>query len=109
MDKSSTFAIDISVYVSNSDSVTKYTAGLRDDFKLTIPGENITLSKVITHSDQKELYIWDKKNNALYITTRDGTYERQVTASLLGQVSDVEVYNDKAYLLKGAKLYRIDL
>jgi hypothetical protein len=109
MDKSSTFAIDISVYVSNSDTVTKYTAGLRDDFKLTIPGENITLSKVITHGDQKDLYIWDKKNSVIYITTREGVYMKQVTSKLLGQASDIEVYNNKAYLLKGAKLYRIDL
>lgn len=109
MDKSSTFAIDISVYVSNSDTVTKYTAGLRDDFKLTIPGENVTVSKVITHGDQKDLYIWDKKNSVIYITTREGVYMRQVTSKLLGQASDVEVYNNKAYLLKGAKLYRIEL
>ncbi len=109
MDKNSTFAIDISVYVANSDAVIKYTVGLRDDFKLSIPGENITLSKVITHTDQKELYIWDKKNNALYIATREGVYERQIVSPLLGQVTDVEVYNNKAYLLKGAKLYRIDL
>ena len=109
MDKNSTFAIDISVYVANSDAVIKYTVGLRDDFKLSIPGENTTLSKVITHTDQKELYIWDKKNNALYIATREGVYERQIVSPLLGQVTDVEVYNNKAYLLKGAKLYSIEL
>ena len=109
MDVNSTFAIDISVYVSHLDSVTKYTAGLRDDFKLTIPGENISITKIITHTDQKELYLWDKKNSTLYIASRDGVYERQVATPLLGQASDVEVYNDKAYLLKGAKLYRIEL
>lgn len=109
MNASSTFAIDISVYVSNSDTITKYTAGLRDDFKLTIPGENISITKIITHTDQKELYLWDKKNSTLYIASRDGVYERQVSSPLLGQASDVEVYNDKAYLLKGAKLYRIEL
>lgn len=109
MDKNSTFAIDISVYVAAGGAVTKYTAGLRDDFNLVIPGENVTITKVITHTDQKELYMWDKKNSVLYIATRDGVYERQISSSILGQASDVEVYNNILYLLKGAKLYSIEL
>lgn len=109
MDTSSSFAIDISVYVSNKNVITKYTAGLRDDFKLSIPGDNVTITKVITHSDQKSLYLWDKQNSALYIVSRDGVYERQVSSPQFSQASDVEVYNDKAFLLKGAKLYSIDL
>jgi hypothetical protein len=109
MDTSSSFAIDISVYVSNKDGITKYTAGLRDDFKLTVPGDDISITKVITHTDQTELYIWDKKNKALYITTREGVYEKQITAPLLGEATDVEVYNDAVYILKGAKLYSIEL
>ncbi len=109
MNTDSTFAIDVSVYVATDNTVIKYTAGLRDDFKFSVPGDNITITKVITHTDQTELYVWDKKNGALYIVTRDGVYERQVTSSLFTQVSDVEVYNNKALLLKGAKLYSIDL
>ena len=109
MDTSSTFAIDISVYVTNKDVVTKYTAGLKDDFKLSIPGENVTITKIITHTDQTELYLWDKKNGTLYITTRDGVYERQISSPQLSQATDVEVYNNKALLLKGAKLYSVEL
>lgn len=109
MDTSSTFAIDISVYIANKDSVTKYTAGLRDDFKLTIPGDNLSFTKVITHTDQTELYLWDKKNGVLYVTSRDGLYKKQVTSSSFTQAADVEVYNNKAFLLKDTKLYSIDL
>lgn len=109
MDVNSTFSIDLSVYISGKDSVTKYTAGLRDDFKLSIPGENINITKIITHTDQTELYLWDKKNSALYIVSREGAYKRQVTSPYFSQVTDVEVYNNKAFLLKGAKLYNIDL
>jgi hypothetical protein len=109
MDTNSSFAIDVSVYVANKDIVTKYTAGLKDDFKLTIPGDTVTITKVITHTDQTELYLWDKKNSTLYIATRDGAYERQVSSPSFSQASDVEVYNNKAFLLKDAKLYSIDL
>lgn len=109
MDTSSSFAIDISVYVVTKEIVTKYTAGLKDDFKLTIPGENINITKVITHTDQTELYLWDKKNGTLYIASRDGLYKKQIASSYFSQATDVEVYNNKAFLLKGAKLYSIDL
>lgn len=109
MDTTSSFAIDISVYVASKDVVTKYTAGLRDDFNLSIPGNNISITKILTHVDQTDLYLWDKKNGVLYIATRDGVYERQVSSSLFSQATDVEIYNNKAFLLKDAKLYSIDL
>lgn len=109
MDTTSTFAIDISVYVATKDMVTKYTAGLKDDFKLSIPGESVVITKIITHTDQTELYLWDKKNGVLYIASRDGVYLKQVVNPLFSKVSDVEVYNKKALLLDGSKLFSIDL
>ncbi len=109
MDVNSTFAIDISVYVANKDVVAKYTAGLKDDFKLSIPGAHVTISKIITHTDQTDLYLWDKENGALYIASRDGVYKKQIVSPQFSQVDDVEVYNNKVYLLKGAKLYAVDL
>ena len=109
MDTQSSFAIDMSVYVANKDVVTKYTAGLKDDFKLSIPGKNIIIKKIITHTDQTELYLWDKTNGVLYVATRDGVYEKQVAAPQFSQATDIEVYNNKVYLLIGAKLYSVDL
>lgn len=109
MDTNSSFAIDMSVYVASKDVVTKYTAGLKDDFKLSIPGENVIITKIITHTDQTELYLWDKKNSTMYIASRDGVYERQVASPIFSQATDVEVYNGKAFILKDAKLYSIDL
>ena len=109
MDSGSSFAIDVSVYISANNVVTKYTAGLKDDFELLIPGENIEITKIITHIDQTELYLWDKKNSVLYITSREGEYKRQISSPSFSQASDVEVYNNKAFLLKGSKLYSIDL
>lgn len=109
IDTTSSFAIDISVYVATGAVVTKYTAGLTDDFKLVIPGSNVNITKIITHPDQDKLYLWDKKSSVIYISDRDGNYIRQIGASLLGQVNDVEVYKNTAYLLKGAKLYSLEL
>ena len=109
MDITSSFAIDVSVYIANKATVTKYTAGLRDDFKLEIPGNNISITKIITHTDQTELYLWDKSNGVLYIASRDGLYERQIVSSIFSQATDIEVYNNKAFLLKNSKLYSIDL
>jgi len=105
----STFAIDMSIYTATKDAVAKYTAGLRDDFKLTIPGDNVTITKIITHTDQTDLYLWDRENGTLYISTREGEYKSQITSPQLSQATDVEVYNNKAFLLKGAQLFSIDL
>jgi len=109
MDAGSTFAIDVSVYIATKAMVTKYTAGLADDFKFSLPGENGEITKVITHPDQTNIYLWDKKNGTLSIASRDGVYQGQVASSLFSQATDVEVYNNKAFLLKDAKLYSIDL
>jgi len=109
MDAHSSFAINISVYVSTQDTITKYTAGLKDDFKISLPGKTVDIQKVITHIDQKEIYVWDKKNKTLYRATVDGEYKGQIVSSLIGTASDIEVYNNKVYLLKDAKLYWISL
>lgn len=109
MDTHSTFAIDIAVYVANATEVEKYTAGIRDEFSYKAPQDTITITKIITHTDQTELYLWSKKEGLLYIMSREGVYKKQVASSALKTASDVEVYNGAAYTLEGSKIYRIEL
>jgi len=105
----STFAIDIAVYVANTTAVEKYTAGIRDEFNFKLPTSKSTIDKIITHIDQTELYLWDKKEGILYIMGRDGTYKRQITSSTLKSASDIEVHNNVVYMLQGKNIYRIKL
>jgi len=109
LNSQSTFAIDIAVYVANTNTVEKYTAGIRDEFSFTIPGAAATITKIITHTDQTELYLWNKKDGLLYINGRDGIYKKQIQSPILKEASDIEVYNGSIYLLKGGIIYQIQL
>lgn len=109
LDTHSTFAIDIAVYVANATTVEKYTAGIRDDFSFKLPTETATIDKIITHTDQTELYLWNKKEGLLYITGRDGVYKKQIISAALKDATDVEVYKNVVYTLQGNNIYRIEL
>ncbi|MFZ2026160.1 MAG: hypothetical protein WAV30_02660 [Microgenomates group bacterium] len=109
MDTHSTFAIDIAVYVANATEVEKYTAGIRDDFSYKAPQDSISITKIITHTDQTELYLWSKKEGLLYIMSREGVYKKQIASKALKSASDVEVYNGAAYTLEGSKIYKVEL
>lgn len=109
MDTHSTFAIDIAVYVANATEVEKYTAGIRDDFSYKSPQDSISITKIITHTDQTELYLWSKKEGLLYIMSREGVYKKQIASKALKSASDVEVYNGAAYTLEGSKIYKVEL
>lgn len=109
MDTHSTFAIDIAVYVANATEVEKYTAGIRDEFSYKAPQDSISITKIITHTDQTELYLWSKKEGLLYVMSREGGYKKQIASKNLKTASDVEVYNGAAYTLEGNKIYRIEL
>lgn len=105
----STFAIDIAVYVANTTAVEKYTAGIRDDFSFKLPTETSVIDKIITHTDQTELYLWNKKEGLLYITGKDGVYKKQIASTALKDATDVEIYNNVVYTLQGKNIYRIEL
>lgn len=109
MDTHSTFAIDIAVYVANATEVEKYTAGIRDEFSYKAPQDSISITKIITHTDQTELYLWSKKEGLLYVMSREGGYKKQIASKNLKTASDVEVHNGAAYTLEGNKIYRIEL
>ncbi len=109
IDEKSSFAIDSAVYVANSSTVSKYNAGLKIDFTLNSPVDSFNMTKIIAEKDEEELYIWDKPNGAVYVFSKDGTYKRQITNNELSQGDDVVVYKNKAYILKSAKLYEVEL
>jgi len=109
IDSESSFAIDSSVYVSNSNSITKYTAGLKADFNMQLPDSSFSITKVLAYKDGEQLYVWDKKNGVVYVLTKDGAYTKQVVSDIFSKGSDMEVYKDKAYLISGSKLYEVAL
>lgn len=102
-------AIDASVYVSTSDTILKYTSGVKEDFAISFPEEQSTLTKILTTKDLEKVYGWDKGKGAIYVVNKQGTYERQIKSAILSKASDFTVFKNNAYILLGGKLYRVSV
>lgn len=101
--------IDSSVYIGLDNRILKYTAGISETFNTTYPEDNLVITKIFTTKDLEKVYVWDKNNTAVYILSKDGTYERETISSILRSTNDFVVYKNIAYLLKDSKVYSIDL
>lgn len=102
-------SIDSSVYVSYSDHIAKFTAGLHDEFKTDFPDGNVKIRKVMTAKDMEKVYAWDSEHACIYVMGKNGAYDQQIRSSVLGKADDVVVYSNKAYILVKEKIYTIDL
>lgn len=102
-------AIDSSLYIGFSDYGLKYSGGLRDEFKTSFSEEGINITKIFTSKDSEKIYAWDKNKGVVYILNKNGTYERQIKSSILNKGSDFVVFNNVAFVLSGAKIYKISL
>jgi hypothetical protein len=100
--------IDGSIYIGFSDYIVKYTAGVRDNFKATFP-KQVLINKIFTNKDLGKIFVWDKKDGAVFVLGKDGNYERVVRSSILTKGSDMIVFNQKIFLLYGSKIYTINL
>jgi len=106
---SNSLAIDSSVYVGFSDHIFKFTAGVQDEFKTSFPDSNIHIAKIFTTKDLEKVYALDKEKGSIYILGKNGTYEREAHSPVLKQTDDMVIYQNKAYLLSGQKIYVMDL
>lgn len=102
--------IDSSLYVATTQTIYKYTSGLRDSFSLVIP-HSFVIDKLFTNADQDKLYILDKKASTVYIINKDGQYERQIDSAILSQAADFVVSEEQKslYVLAQNKIYSISL
>ena len=102
-------AIDASVYVGFSDHIFKFTSGSQDSFKTEFPNPSINIQKIFTDKNTEKVYSWDKNRGSVYILGKDGTYEQEINSSVLKQASDFIVYDNAAYILSGAKIYKMSM
>jgi hypothetical protein len=55
------------------------------------------------------VYAWDKTRGLLFIISKNGSYERQIKSAALKKADDIVVTKDAAYLLQGAKIYKVGI
>jgi hypothetical protein len=101
-------AIDGSVYLSASDFIVKFTAGLRDGFSMSLPDSQVKFNKIFTNQNLEKVYGWDKEKGTIYVMAKDGQYQEQINSKILSQGIDFTVYNNSIYVLQGSKIYKID-
>ena len=100
-------AIDASLYLGGGNSIIKFTSGLRDGFKLSLPQANFNFTKVFTTKDLTEVYAWDKSQGIVYIMDKDGEFVSQISSDILSKGTDIVVYNKSIFILLGNKIYKI--
>lgn len=101
--------IDSAVYIGFPDFIIKYKSGVREEFKTSYPDSNVNLEKVYTDINLEKVYGWDKNNGVIYVLGKNGTYEKQIGASILKSVTDFVIFQNDAYLLKGNKIYKMSV
>lgn len=109
LNEANSLSIDSSVYIGFSNKILKYAAGEQDQFQTSFPNQNLSIIKIYTNSDLEKVYAWDKQRSAIYILAKAGSYEREINSSILAKASDFVVFEKNAYILAGAKIYRISL
>lgn len=112
-------AIDSSMYIGAQTTVYKYTAGNRDRFAFTVPGQGEPLfDKVFTDKTVRKVYLWDKKQGKIYIVSKEGVFEKQIVSNILTQASDFMVREKNPdhpaisagiFVLVKEKIYRIEI
>lgn len=104
-------AIDTSIYVIDADVVYKFTQGGRDAFKINFPGDNPTFSKIFTNKETDKVYLLDKKNGKVFVVSKDGQYEKQISAGIFKKANDFLVLESEKsiYILAGDKIYTVGI
>lgn len=106
-------AIDSAIYILYSDgSVKKFLRGAEESFSVT--GLDKPLSsptRIYTNADASKLYILDTGNSRIVVLNKTGSYDTQVTATVIKNAKEftVDEGNKKAYVLVDKKVYEITL
>lgn len=99
--------IDASIYVARSSDVVKYTRGAEDNFETVFPNDQVSIEGIYTDPEIEKVYVWDKQNATVFVLSKNGKYERQVKASVLGQAADITVYDGQILVLSGSTIYAL--
>lgn len=97
--------IDTSIYLSTEKDIYKFTRGEQDTFDEEFPNDNYSITKIHTSLNENSIYVWDKKNAAVYILDKSGSYRQQIRSSILNEADDMLAYNGDILVLSGSKLY----
>ncbi len=103
-------AIDSSIYVLVDGVVIKYTAGVRDTFKLSLPDKTSpNFTHLYTNKDLDNVFLLDTKTGKMVIVSKAGEYSKQIESSIFKQAIEFVVFEEKIIVLSQNKLYSVGL
>jgi hypothetical protein len=108
LEDANSLAIDSAIYIGFSQSILKFISGVKEDFKNNFPNKNLTIKKIYTDKELNKVYVFDKENGLIYVLTKNGDYQQQISSEVIKKASDFVVYKDKIFLLLKNKIYTIE-
>lgn len=103
-------AIDSSIYVLVDGAVVKYTSGVRDTFKLSLPDKTSpNFTHLYTNKDLDNVFLLDTKTGKMVIVSKAGEYSKQIESSIFKQATEFVVFEEKIIVLSQNKLYSVGL
>jgi hypothetical protein len=108
LEDANSLAIDSAIYIGFSQSILKFISGVKEDFKNNFPNKNLTIKKIYTDKELNKVYVFDKENGLIYVLTKNGDYQEQISSEVIKKASDFVVYKDKIFLLLKNKIYTIE-
>ncbi|MEX1052527.1 MAG: hypothetical protein WEC80_01610 [Patescibacteria group bacterium] len=109
LNNSNSISIDGSLFIGFPENIVKFTSGLRDGFATTYPNESLKITKIYTDSGTDNIFAWSKNTGVVYILSKTGRYEYQITSSILKTASDFVFFEGSIYVSQGSKIYKIEL
>lgn len=102
-------SIDSAVYVANGAKMQKFASGVRSSFPLSLPDESaVTFEDVFASADTSSVYVMDKDSQRIFIASKDGVFEKQLSADIIKGADDFVVDPTEGILiLSRDRLYKI--
>ncbi|MBI2414762.1 hypothetical protein HYV31_02895 [candidate division WWE3 bacterium] len=107
-------AIDGSIYVLKTDSITKYLSGEKTDFSLDALAQKLNgANKVIKDIDLDKVYVSDAGNKRILVLDENGGLIKQILAKgdEFNDIKSISVSRDEKilYVLSGSKVYEVGM
>lgn len=106
-------AIDSSIWILTVDGkILKYTSGKADSFQIKALEKPLNKpAKIFTDKDTESVYILDKGNKRIVVLSKEGAFQKQYAAEIIGQAKDFDVQeaDKRIIILSKNKLWEISL
>lgn len=109
LSKAKDMVIDGSIFINLSDSVVKFTRGVRESFNPNLPTENPSLSMVYTNVDDETLYMLDTQSATVFLSNKEDVFQKQIQTSLAKTAIGFFSYDGRVYICTDTKIYSAPL